>query len=337
MRVVSLLPSATELLCAIGASELLIARSHECDYPPDIHDRPILTAQRTSATTSAEIDAQVRALRDSHDIHDKPAPSDHATNPSLYQLDIPTLRALRPDVILTQDLCEVCSIDLATVRAVARTMTPEPAIVSLNPASIEDVFDDMLTVGEAVGRPDEAERAMVAARGEYWTAVDYVNAFIAPVNVAFLEWIDPIFVGGHWTPQLIEAAGGEHPLNPAGAKSRQVSWDDVVASSPERMIICPCGYDLHAIRREMATLERRPGWRDLPAVRNNQVMLVDGSQMFNRPGPRLVTAFRWLVSWLQDRPEIRPASLPGECWPGECWPAARQSEAPPDASTGAEC
>ncbi|MCA9296263.1 MAG: ABC transporter substrate-binding protein, partial [Phycisphaerales bacterium] len=315
-------PSATELLCAIGAADLLVGRSHECDFPEEIRDRPILTAQKTSGTTSAEIDAQVRAVREGNTGAD-----DTADNASLYALDVPALRALRPDVILTQDLCDVCSIDLATVRAVARMMTPEPAIVSLNPASIEDVFDDMLTVGEAVGRPDEAERAMVALRGDFWTAVDYVNPYVAPVNVAFLEWMDPIFVGGHWTPQLIAAAGGDHPLNSAGAKSCQVAWDDVVASSPERLIICPCGYDLSAIRREMSAIEQRPGWNDLPAVQNDQVMLVDGNQMFNRPGPRLVTAFRWLVAWLQDRPEVHPATFPAERW------SASRS----NASNAAEC
>jgi len=303
MRVVSLLPSATEVLCAIGADELLVGRSHECDFPMTITDRPVLTAQKTTATTSAAIDEQVRD-----------AMSSGEATTSLYMLDADALRDCRPDVILTQDLCDVCSIDLATVRGVVATMDPAPTIVSLDPKSIEDVFDDVLAVGQAIDRTDDAERAMVDLRDAYWTAVDYVNPYVSAGDVAFLEWMDPIFVGGHWTPQLIEAAGAMHPLNQAGASSRQVEWSAVLDMNPSHLIVCPCGYDLDAIQREMPDLETRPGWSDLPAVRDGRVMLVDGNQMFNRPGPRLVTAFRWLVSWLQDRPEVRPAGFPAVPW-----------------------
>jgi ABC-type Fe3+-hydroxamate transport system substrate-binding protein len=231
---------------------------------------------------------------------------------SLYSLDAKRLRELKPDVILTQDLCDVCSIDLNTVRGVAADLDPTPEIVSLDPASVEDVLDDVLRVGEAIGRAEHAHRAMVDLRGGYWTAVDFVNPYIEGPEVALLEWIEPLFAGGHWTPQLIEAAGGRHSLNAAGATSRRITADELVHAQPQRLIVCPCGLDLAAIRRELPTLTGQSWWGDLPAVREGRVVLVDGSQMFNRPGPRLIDAFRWLVGWLNDRPELIPAGFPVE-------------------------
>lgn len=304
-RVVSLLPSATELLCEIGGEPLLVGRSHECDVPSTIADRPVLTAARTTAGSSAEIDAEVRAVLE--------AEPEEGASASLYHLDATTLADLRPEVILTQDLCEVCSIDLATVRGVASRLDPSPEIVSLDPATVWDVLDDLLRVGRAVDLEAEAEAAMVKLREAYWTAVDFVNPYVPGPEVLFLEWMDPPFVGGHWTPGLIEHAGGRHSLNEAGAKSRQVTPEDVVAAQPDRVVICPCGYDLDAIRRELPTLVERDWWKALPAVADGDpdaVMLVDGNRMFNRPGPRLVDAFRWLVGWLNDRPEVTPPGFP---------------------------
>jgi iron complex transport system substrate-binding protein len=296
MRVVSLLPSATELLCAVVGGDLLVGRSHECDFPPSITRLPALTGQRIHQPTAAAIDAQVRASLTS--------------GQSLYTLDDDLLAALKPDVILTQDLCEVCSIDVNTVRAVASTLDPQPRIVSLNPATIEDVFDDLLTVGEAVGRAGQAEAALVELRERYWTAVDHVNPYATGPEVAFLEWMDPVFIGGHWTPGLIEAAGGRHSLNPAGAKSRRVTHEEMVAAQPQRIIICPCGWDMARSRAELHVLESQRWWNTLPAVIERQVVLVDGNQMFNRPGPRLVDAFRWLVGWINDREELVPTAFP---------------------------
>lgn len=301
MRVVSLLPSATELLCAIGGGDLLVGRSHECDYPASIAHLPVLTGARTHAATAAEIDAQVRSVLSS---------TDASGGQSLYSLDAELLAALKPDVILTQDLCEVCSIDLNTVRRIAARLDPQPRIINLNPATIEDVFDDLLKVGEAVGRERQAEAALVGLREQYWTAIDFVNPYESGPEVAFLEWMDPLFVGGHWTPGLIQAAGGRHSLNQPGAKSRVATPDELVAAQPQRLIICPCGWNLGQIQRELPNLTSKRWWAALPAVADQQVALVDGNQMFNRPGPRLVNAFRWLVGWLNDRPELMPAAFP---------------------------
>lgn len=299
MRVASLLPSATEVLCAVGGREMLVGRSHECDFPPGLEALPVLTGQRIPAgTPSVEIDRQVREQLTS--------------GQSLYTLDVERLAALRPDLILTQDLCEVCSIDLHAVRRAASAMRPAPAILSLNPHSLEDVFDDMLRVGEAVGRSREAEAAMVGLRERFFNAKDFVNAYAPGPEVAFLEWLDPIFVGGHWTPQMIESAGGRHSLNAAGAKSRAVSPAELIGSSPEFVVVCPCGLGLDAVRREMATLLCQPWWRELPAVQSGRVALVDGNRMFNRPGPRLVEAFEWLVGWLHGINRLIPAGFPWE-------------------------
>jgi ABC-type Fe3+-hydroxamate transport system substrate-binding protein len=303
-RVVSLLPSATETLCVVGGGPLLVGRSHECDHTAEVRDVPVLTGQRTTATTSADIDRQVREALSADDAA------------SLYTLDVERLRALRPDVILTQELCDVCSIDLETVRGAAAEMHPRPEIVSLDPKRMEDVFDDVLRVGEAVGRAAAARDALVALRERYWSAVDYVNPYDSGPVVAFLEWMDPLFVAGHWTPQLVEKAGGRHPLNAAGATSVRVEPDVLVDAAPERLVVCPCGLDLAAIERELPVLADASWWASLPAVRDGRVALVDGSRMFNRPGPRLVDAFRWLVGWINDRPELIDPAFPWRPAPG---------------------
>jgi ABC-type Fe3+-hydroxamate transport system substrate-binding protein len=317
-RVVSLLPSATESLCAIGGAALLVGRSHECDFPPFIQHLPVLTAQRTASTDAAEIDREVRASL----VQGQP----------LYSLDEQRLADLRPDVILTQDLCEVCSIDLKTVQRVACALTPRPTIVNLNPGSIEAVLDDLLAIGRAVGLEAQATQAMVALRARLFTAEEFVNPYADTPSVGFLEWTDPLFCAGHWNVQLIERAGGAHPLNPTKAapqsgaaagpqraqrsagKSFRVSETDFVASRPEFLIIAPCGLNLDRTRACVRQLAEKPWWPELSAVRNGRVALVDGNQMFNRPGPRLVDAFEWLVGWLNDRPPLIPPDFPWELY-----------------------
>lgn len=323
MRVVSLLPSATEILCQIGGGHLLVGRSHECDHPGTILDRPVLTAQRISNTIApgalapdpAEIDRQVRAQLTS--------------GQSLYTVDAQRLKDLRPDLILTQDLCQVCSIDLETVRRIAADMSPSPEIVSLNPHTVEDVLEDHLTIGHAVGMEDAAIAAVSALRERMYQAIEYVNAFTEGPSIAFLEWTDPLFVGGHWTPQLIERAGGTHPLNPPVAspesgtaegmqqayrkagKSVRIPSEILVASKPDMLIVCPCGIDLNAAREMTRALAREPWWDRLPAARAGAVAIVDGNQYFNRPGPRLVDCFEFLVGLINKVPSMIP---PGFAW-----------------------
>lgn len=313
MRVVSLLPSATEALCLIGGSHLLVGRSHECDYPPAALHAPVLTAQsivHDPSVSPADIDRAVSGAL--------------TAGRSLYRLDSQRLQELRPDLIITQDLCKVCSIDLESVRRAASTIRPEPRVLALNPATFEDVLDDLLTIGRAVGLEREAQAALVTLRERFFTAANYVNVLAPGPSVAFLEWADPLYVGGHWTPQLIERAGGQHPLNPtapldgagdgAGGQmahriappSRRISPQELVDSRPERLIICPCGVPLAEVPLHARSLLDSDWFRELPAARQRKVAFVDGNHYFNRPGPRLVDAYEWLVAWLNDRPGIAP-------------------------------
>ncbi|MEM8756728.1 MAG: ABC transporter substrate-binding protein [Planctomycetota bacterium] len=319
MRIVSLLPSATEIVDLLGAGGKIVGRSHECDHPPGL-DAPVLTAQRTAFTEPAAVDAQVSASL--------------AAGESLYTLDVGRLAELAPDVILTQDLCDVCSIDLHTVRAAARTIAErtgnEPAVVSLNPETIEGVIDDVLTVGRAIGRATQARDAAVTLRGRFHTAQDYVNPYDEGPVVGFMEWTEPVFVAGHWSVQMIERAGGRHPLSPTepkpgtglavgpqqaervAGKSVRVSNEAFAESSPELLVITPCGLSLDQTR-EAAERLRGQAWFDgLPAVRSGRVALVDGNQHFNRPGPRLAEAFEFLVGFVQDRPELIPGGFAWE-------------------------
>jgi iron complex transport system substrate-binding protein len=333
MRVVSLLPSATEVLCQIGGQGLLVGRSHECDYPAGeqgVTRLPVRAPVSTGgaggsgeAIDPAAIDRQVR--------------DQLSSGASLYTLDEALLADLRPDLILTQDLCEVCSIDLKAVRAVADRLPSRPRILSLNPHTVEDVLDDHLRVGEATGLVRQAEAAVVALRERLFRAQEFVSPFAPGPSVAFLEWTDPLFVGGHWTVQLIERAGAHHPLNPTtpapgtgeaigpqqaerrAGKSVRVPPEVLVATRPDRIVICPCGVGLPGVRSMAAALAREPWWDALPAVRPGagRVALVDGNQMFNRPGPRLAEAFEWLVGWIQHRPELIPPGFPWEAWARE--------------------
>ena len=326
MRVVSLLPSATETLCLVGGAGLLVGRSHECDHPAGLAHLPVLTAPaRALGESPAEIDAAVRGGGSPRG-GTFPGPD----SPSLYQLDAELLASLKPDLILTQDLCHVCSIDLSAVRAVAASLSPAPRVLSLNPETVEGVLDDVLTVGRAIGHDAHATAAVVALRDRLNRASDHVNPYVDGPVVAFLEWTDPLFVGGHWVPQLVERAGGRHPLNPTVAaegsgsasgpqaafrragRSVTVPPEVLAATRPERIVISPCGRTLEQARGDAAELARQPWWRDLPAVRSGHVALVDGNQMFSRPGPRLVDAFEWLVGWLNDRRELIPPGFPWE-------------------------
>ncbi|MBL8765133.1 MAG: ABC transporter substrate-binding protein [Phycisphaerae bacterium] len=327
MRVVSLLPSATEMLCRIGGGSLLVGRSHECDWPPEARRLPVLTTARTEFVSSAQVDAGVSAAL--------------ASGLALYDLDVELLGRLRPDLILTQDLCRVCSIDLACVRSVAESLPTRARVVSLDALTVEGILDDVLAVGRAVGLDDNAAAAVIELRQRLYAAGDFVNPYGEGPVVAFLEWTDPPFVAGHWTAQLVERAGARHPLNPTvpsagagaaagpigstartAAASRRVSHDELGAARPDVLVVCPCGLDLARARAEFAALAGAPWFDDLPAVRRARsgitpaVAIVDGNQYFNRPGPRLVDAFEWLVGYLNDRPELIPMGFAWEAWTG---------------------
>ena len=310
-------------------SARLVGRSHECDWPDGagLESLPVLTASRTAFTSSAEVDAAVRNHLES--------------GQSLYTLDEAKLAALEPNLILTQDLCDVCSIDLGTVRRIAERLSPQPQVLSLNPETLEDVFDDAFRIGDAIGMKDEALELTGRWHNRIDAVQDHVPAFAPPKQVVFLEWTDPLFIGGHWTPQLIERTGGSHALNPALAagrratgagpagqsmrragKSIRVDGRAVAAVGPEVLLIAPCGLDLPTCIAEADKLVGQDWFESLPAVRARtggtnepgSVWCINGNQMFNRPGPRLIDAFAFLVGIINNRPELIPSNFPAARW-----------------------
>lgn len=283
---------------------------------------------RAVGTSRAAAVAQTLPTWSSPAFPSRPHPQDRqvsdalASGQSLYTLDEHLIRALAPDVILTQDICTVCAIDLVTVERLCATMEPRPSIVSLDPMSLGDVLHNLTQIGQAVGLEREAAAAVAHLEERIARARASADAAVAArggfrPNVAFVEWPSPLYVGGHWTPQLLRLAGAEHPLNPApsdaegAGKSFPVSMQALAESRPDLVVVAPCGLDLEGCRREVAAcLHSEQLWQQLGAVKAGRVALVDGDAMFNRPGPRLVDALEWLV-WLlhSDASPIRPGSV----------------------------
>ncbi|KAG0355951.1 putative ABC transporter [Gamsiella multidivaricata] len=302
-RIISLLPSAAEIICLVGGEPEMVARSHEDDFPSTIQHLPILTKSKTVFTTSADVDRQVtEALSQGN---------------SLYDLDVDQLKILKPTIIVTQDLCNVCSIDLVSVQRVASKMNPRPEIVTLNPTSVAEVMESITTVGNAIGHAEEAAKVRAALEGRIQKCIDVTvqakkdNSDYKPKRVMFFEWTDPIYPAGHWTPEMIVMAGGVHPVNSPGIPSVRVTVEAVAATEPEVLIICPCGLDMEATRKEYDQLMGKEWFRDLHD-KATIVALVDGNQMFNRSGPRLVECTEWLVMLLHDRPDFEPVGFPWE-------------------------
>ncbi|HWE19217.1 MAG TPA: cobalamin-binding protein [Hyphomicrobiaceae bacterium] len=273
-RVVSLIASATEIVWALGRGGDLVGRSHECDFPPGVARLPALTAPKFEvAGTSAEIDARVRAIV--------------REGLSVYRVDAEALRTLDPDIILTQDHCEVCAVSLADVEAATCTWTGRPVeIVSLKPLSLADAYADMHRVADALRAPAEGE-ALVRRMQERIAAVTARVAGRPRPRVAFIEWVEPLMAGGNWMPELIEAAGGANLFGTAGQHSDWMQWEDLAAADPDLIVVAPCGYDLARCLEELPLLEAKPGWSQLTAVRTGRVYFADGNAYFNRPGPRL--------------------------------------------------
>jgi iron complex transport system substrate-binding protein len=280
-RVVSLIASATEIACALGRGGSLVGRSHECDFPPEVARLPALTAPRFKVEgSSAEIDARVRAIvRDGL---------------SVYRVDSDALRALNPDVILTQDHCEVCAVSLADVEAATCAWTGRPVeLVSLRPDSLSHAYADIRKVAQAL-HVREAGDALVQQMQRRIAAVSARVAGRPRPRVAFIEWVEPLMAGGNWMPELIEAAGGRNLFGEAGKHSDWMRWEELVAAAPEVIVVAPCGYGLARCLEELPLLEARPGWSDLAAVRTGRVYFADGNAYFNRPAPASPTAPR---SW----------------------------------------
>ena len=284
MRIVSLIPSATEIVCALGARDQLVGRSHECDFPVDVTGLPALTRPRLPLTGgSLAIDQAVtRAI---------------TGGIAVYEVDLDLLSRLAPDVIVTQDQCEVCAASLAQVEeAVCAVLPSRPVIVSLKPASIAHAYDDVRRVAAAIGRDPEG----VVAAMQIWIERE-AKLRLAP-RVAFLEWVDPLMGPGLWTPELIGLTGGHSILGEPGLHTVKRPLGALAEAAPDIIVVAPCGYDIATTLNERHLLEALPGWADIPAVRNNRVAIADGNAYFNRPGPRLADSAEILRDIYLGRP-----------------------------------
>jgi len=273
VRIVSLLPSATEILYAIGAGDELVGVTHECDFPPPALELPKLTSSALPhAANAGEIYRHVRR-------------SLHAGS-SLYSLDAELLERLAPDLIVTQELCEVCAVSYDIVARAAKRLRGDARIVSLEPSSLGDLFATITFLGDVTEHPDGAGRVVETLRANFAILRSRTERTHRP-RVLVLEWTDPPMSGGHWTPELVEHAGGTPVLAHPHANSQTLEWDAIAQSDPDAIIVVPCGFDLEKTRTAAAELESVPQWRDLRAVRERRVHLMDGNAYVNRPGPRL--------------------------------------------------
>jgi iron complex transport system substrate-binding protein len=286
LRIVSLLPAATEIGAALGLMDQVVGVSHECDFPKEANARPRVThcPVHNSGLTSGEVDQWVRgALR---------------SNGTLYTIDEPLLRELHPDVILTQKLCDICAVGYGTVARLAETLPGPPRVVNLEPTSLEEILDDIRQVAEVCGVSERA-RGVIARLSERVEAVRLRADRISHRPRCFLmEWVDPPFCSGHWGPELVEIAGGHDSLGRKHRPSAQVDWHEVVDTRPEIMVLALCGYDINRARRDYELLRSFPDFDSLPAARRGEIYLVDASAYFARPGPRIVDSLEILAGIL---------------------------------------
>ena len=275
MRIVSLLPSATEILFAIGAGDDLVGVTHECDFPHEATSLPALTSSALpTAGSAAEIDRHVRA-------------SVHGGS-SLYHLDAALLERLAPDLIVTQELCAVCAVSYEIVDRAAKRLQGDPRIVSLEPSSLDDVLANIAFLGDLTGRRANADVLLAELRERIAALRARATARAERPRVLVLEWTDPPMSGGHWTPGLVELAGGIPVLGNPGANSVTLAWETIAAEDPDALVIAPCGFDLAKTHAAIEALEALPAFTELRAYRSDRIFAMDGNAYLNRPGPRLV-------------------------------------------------
>ncbi|HVB62410.1 MAG TPA: cobalamin-binding protein [Ktedonobacteraceae bacterium] len=286
MRIVSLLASATEMIYALGCQDQLVGRSHECDYPPEVQSLPVVSkVQIDINTSSAQIDTQIRELA-----RNALTPESAAIKAlSIYAIDVELLQTLRPDVIFTQTQCEVCAVSERDVTAALQQLTGLwPRVVSLSPYWLDDVWNDVLRVGGALERKEQAEQLVSGYKKSLGHLREITATFGVRPRVTVLEWLDPLIAAGNWTPELVAYAGGEHVLGQDGLHSSLLTWDELQRADPDVLILSPCGYSLERTMEDVPLLQQRPEWRTLRAVQTGRVSAIDGNQYINRSGPRLV-------------------------------------------------
>lgn len=298
MRIVSLIPSGTEIVCLLGLGDRLVGVSHECDYPPEARGKPVLIRPilDPAALASAEIDRRIAArLR---------------AGESVYTLDFEALAAADPDLILTQELCDVCAVGYRDVAAAAERLPRRPEILSLDPRTLWDVVKDIQRVAVATGATERARGPVSEIRRRIDRVSERAKAAETRPRVACLEWLDPLYNAGHWVPEMVELAGGMDVLGTKAVPSVTVAWEAVQAARPEVLILMPCGFEIPRTLKELACLTERPGFGDLPAVRAGRVWVVNGHAYYNRSGPRLVDGLEYLAQIIH--PELFAWTAPLE-------------------------
>ncbi len=300
LKIVSLIPSATEIVAALGLTDAIVGRSHECDYPPEIQSRPVCTQARLNSNTpSAEIHNDVNKLLQSA--------------LSIYQIKTDVLEQLQPTHIITQDQCDVCAVSLQDVEKAVATLThSQPQIISLQPNVLADVWNDIQRVANALEVKSLRLLEDLEARVKICEQKTQALSITERPTVACIEWIDPLMTAANWVPELVTLAGGQMLYSVTGQPSPQLSWETLVATDPTIIIFMPCGFDLNRTRQEALPLTQRPEWQNLRAVQAGRVYITDGNSYFNRPGPRLVDSQEILAELLH--PEIFEYGYKGTGW-----------------------
>lgn len=300
LRIVSLIPSATEIVAALGLTDAIVGRSHECDYPPEIQSRPVCTQARLNSNApSAEIHNDVNNLLQSA--------------LSIYQIKTDVLEQLQPSHIITQDQCDVCAVSLQDVEKAVATLThSQPQIISLQPNVLADVWNDIQQVANALGVKSLRLLKDLEARVKICEQKTQALSVTERPTVACIEWIDPLMTAANWVPELVTLAGGQMLYSVTGQPSPQLSWETLVATDPTVIIFMPCGFDLNRTRQEALPLTQRPEWQNLRAAQSGRVYITDGNSYFNRPGPRLVDSEEILAELLH--PEIFEYGYKGTGW-----------------------
>ncbi len=299
-RVLSLLPSCTEIVCAIGCGDHLVGRSHECDFPPEVSKLPACTSSRiNSAASSQQIDAQVKSLLQSA--------------LSLYDVDVARIKELKPDIILTQAQCEVCAVSEADLqKALSSELSFSPEIISLSPKRFADLWTDIQTVAKALDCVDQAKELMRDRKLRVVNIIEKSAALKNKPGVACIEWIEPLMAAGNWIPEMVDLAGGMNLFGEAGKHSPWLDWSKLAERDPAILILMPCGFDIARTRQELLSIQNKPEWKRLRAVSGDKVYLVDGNQYFNRPGPRLVDSMEILAEIIQ--PDLFKFDHKGSGW-----------------------
>ena len=283
MRIVSFLPSATEIVYALGLGDQLVGVTHECDYPPDAKSKPVVvrSAIETKLLSPQQIDESVSlALK---------------AGESLYTVDESLLKELAPDLILTQDLCQVCAPSGREITRVLQFLPTSPQILYLTPAYLGDIFDNIRHVGDATARASEADDLVHRLRKRVLTVRDLALLVSSRPRVFCMEWLSPPYTTGHWMPELVELAGGVDELGRKGCNSVRINWDQIMEYAPEVLILTPCGFDLEEVLRQAYLLTNFPRWQRLPAIERGRVYAVDANSYFARPGPRIVEGVELLA------------------------------------------